>query len=85
LLSADTHWQEEVSAGLTIQDNYGVEIDRFNSSYVFVDTQVTVPEISIPLNDRQLQFINGRFNPLQTSDYNGIDVYIAVKSIYIMK
>ena len=79
LLSAAAHWQEEISAGLTVQADYGVEVDTLSNSYIFNETQVTVPEVSIILSDQQLQYINDNFNPLQRSEYNGIDIYGMVR------
>ena len=46
-----------MSAGLTVQADYGVEVDSLSNSYVFNETQVMVPEVLINLSDQQLQYI----------------------------
>lgn len=40
---------------------------------------VVVPEIEPDLNDSELVYIQQHYNPLQKSDYNGVDIYLQVK------
>ena len=39
---------------------------------------VVVPDIDINLSDADIQYLQGHYNPLESSDYNGVDIYIQV-------
>ena len=49
---------------------------------MFTSYGVVVPDVGFTPTDTQLDYIQENFNPLQRSDYNGVDVYIMFKRIY---
>ena len=77
LLSASLQFQEEIASGLIVEDDYGVDA---GATYCFNDDEgVVVPEIELDLSGPELEYLRNHFNPLQRSDYNGMDIYIQVK------
>ena len=81
LLSASSQFQDEIASGLTVDDDYGVDADIVNSVDFCLDSDeaLIVPEIELDLSGPELDYIQNQFNPLQTSDYNGMDIYIQVR------
>jgi hypothetical protein len=57
--------------------NYGVEADVEEYSNCF--ERVIVPPFDFDITDQQKQYLKDNFNPLQSSDNEGVDIYIAVK------
>ena len=76
LLSSSLEWQNEICSGLTLNDEnlYGIETGE--SRDVFEDQRVTISMFDIGLNDQQLALLKESFNPLQSSNENGVDIYI---------
>ena len=82
LLSTSSEFQEEIASGLSVNDDYGVDSDMYSST-PFSDNDidgVVVPDIDINLSDADIQYLQGHYNPLQSSDYNGVDIYIQVRN-----
>lgn len=80
LLSSSSEWQDEICSGLAVnQDLYGVETDIESYSGCFNHQMVVIPPFDINISDQQLQYLRENFNPLQSSNDNGVDIYIAVK------
>ena len=77
IIDASSEFQEEIESGLSVDDDYGIDIDSelYNSD----EDRVVVPEIDINLSDADFQFLQSHYNPLQSSDYNGVDIYIQVR------
>ena len=79
LLATSSEFQEEIASGLSVDDDYGIDIDMYNSSPSEQDV-VVVPEINLNLSDADFLFLESHYNPLQRSDYNGADIYIQVRN-----
>ena len=79
LLSTSSEFQEEIASGLSVDDDYGIDIDTYNST-PFEDDVVVVPEINLSLSDADFLFLESHYNPLQQSDYNGADIYVQVRN-----
>ena len=81
LLSASEEFQKEICDGLAVNDDYGVDT-YLGSTYCIDDKDtnaVHVPEIAIELNDSNLVYIQDHYNPFQSSDGDGVDVYLQVR------
>ena len=72
ILSASPQFQEDIASGLSVGDDYGVDICGGTSD----DDRVVVPEVGFILTDTQLHYMH---NPLQRSDSNGADIFMHVK------
>ena len=79
IMYADSSVLEDVSSGLSIPSDYGVEdtghINAFDSG------SIIVPEVVADLDDDQMELLRTQFNPLTHSDYNGVDIYQAIHEI----
>ena len=80
LLSSSSEWQEDVCSGLAADELYGTDIELCSGS--FDHQRVIIPPFEISINDQQLQYLRENFNPLQCSNDNGVDIYLAVR-LYI--
>lgn len=80
LLSTSIEFQEEIASGLSVDEDYGVDFDTYGSNSYLDENGVVVPEIDINLSDAEFQFLQRNYNPLQSSDYNGVDIYIEVRN-----
>ena len=56
---------------------YGVETDTDSYSGSFDHQGVIIPPFNINIDEQHLQHLRENFNPLQNSNDNGIDIYIA--------
>ena len=77
LLSASTHWQEEICSGLTTPD-YGVATDIISTASNYDKTVIITP-LEVNLTNQNVSYLQAHFNPLQESDSNGVDIYEAVR------
>ena len=78
LLSSSSEWQDEICTGLTHDDSYGVETD-IESNNCFNHSRVIIPPFTINISNQQLQHLTDNFSPLQSSNENGVDIYVAVR------
>lgn len=82
LLSGSDEVQSEICKGLEVDDDYG--LDSYLGSVHCTEDEhiniVEIPEIEVELNDFQFHYIQENFNPLQTSDQDGLDINIQLKN-----
>ena len=57
LLSAASQFQNDIASGLSVDDDYGVDIGTIGSTNSLDDHGVVVPEIELDLNDSELIYI----------------------------
>ena len=79
--------EELWSSGLTLADatvldqpvseDYGVE--EGSLPIPFEEGSVTIPEVLTTLSDEQMNYLKSQHPPLMSSDYQGLDVYLAVR------
>ena len=79
LLSASSHFQNEIASGQTVENEYGVDSDLLCNTYSTVEDGVVVPEVRLELSDSELEHIRSHYNPLEVSNDNGVNIYINVK------
>lgn len=81
LLSAAPTFQAEILDGMTVNDDYGVELNEHgpvNTISEYEGHRVVVPEVEIDLSQQQRDYLKS-INPLVRSDFNGADIYLQVK------
>jgi len=80
LLSSSVEWQTEICTGLRVnEDSYGVDEYEESMGGSFENQRVIVQPFDINLNSQELQHLRDNFDPLQTSNDCGIDIYAAVR------
>ena len=79
LLSATSQIQDDIASGLSFNDDYGIDIVGRTCYGCDDQDGVVIPEVGFALHGLDLHYIQDHYNPLQSSEYNGADIFIKVK------